>query len=76
MRWFFWYIDHQGQFTSYGPEPLSDYDAWRLENSIRSRYLGARLTRFVWQPGWLVWNPDVRDDRQLLAGSPPTKVYA
>jgi len=74
-RWFFWYVYRQGLYVPHGPELLSDLDAWHLEHSIRSTYLGAHPIRFAWQPGWSTWIPDARNDQQLLAGVDPTRVF-
>ena len=66
--WFFWWIWVKDTRHSYGPQYMTDYDAWQWEFRMRSQYLGVSMQRWVWTGSrWLL---DERADPQLMASQP------
>lgn len=68
-RWFYWYIHHNGNMSSYGAVKMTDAEAFRTEFNTKSQNLGAQLTRYIWAGG-NNWVKDTRRDPEFLASAP------
>lgn len=68
-RWFYWYIHHNGNTSSYGAVKMTDAEAFRTEFNTKSQNLGATLQRYIWTGG-NNWIRDTRRDPEFLASAP------
>lgn len=76
-RHFFWYVYKNGRYAAtVGPQQLTDYEAFLLEERTKMNNFGAMLYRFVWQRGMPAWLYDRRTTHELHAGLPPKTSYA
>lgn len=68
MRWWFWYVD-TGQWVVIGPEYLSTYDAFILQERTRMHHPMAIFYRWLWDADNRQWLYDGRSNPQFLASA-------